>query len=64
MTGDTQSVPAMPPPPGVQSNFVDPETCKSQLVIIQSIFLPVAVIATALRFWTRAVVVKSVAVDD
>ena len=57
-------IPAMEPPPGQVSNFVDPPYSGAKFVVVNCVFLPIALIALAVRTWTRVVVVRSVAWDD
>ncbi|PWY74322.1 hypothetical protein BO70DRAFT_381417 [Aspergillus heteromorphus CBS 117.55] len=56
--------PAMAPPAGTTSNFVDPPSDGTRFLVVNCIFLPLAVIALAVRTWTRVVVVRSVSWDD
>jgi hypothetical protein len=57
-------VPAMAPPAGQTSNFVDPPYCGIKFLVVNCVFLPLAVIALGVRTWTRAFVVRSVRWDD
>ncbi|KAJ5757809.1 uncharacterized protein N7511_006503, partial [Penicillium nucicola] len=56
--------PALPPPPGQVSNFVDPPSVGNKIVVINCIFLPLAVIALFVRTWTRVFIVRSFRADD
>lgn len=56
--------PAMPPPPGMTSNFIDPDYCGIRLLVVNCVFLPLAVISFAIRSWTRLFVVRSFRIDD
>lgn len=60
----THIQPAMPPPPGKTSNFTDPPYIGTKFLVINCVFLPLAVIALAIRTWTRVVVVRSFRIDD
>ncbi|GKZ17729.1 hypothetical protein AbraIFM66951_010865 [Aspergillus brasiliensis] len=57
-------IPAMEPPPGQVSNFVDPPYSGAKFLVVNCVFLPVALIALSVRTWTRVVVVRSVSWDD
>lgn len=57
-------IPAMEPPPGQVSNFIDPPYCGAKFVVVNCVFLPMALIALIVRTWTRVVVVRSVSWDD
>ncbi|OQE27192.1 hypothetical protein PENFLA_c006G09542 [Penicillium flavigenum] len=56
--------PAMPPPPGRTSNFVNPPYTGTKFVVVNSIFLPLAIIGLAVRTWTRVFIVRSFRYDD
>jgi hypothetical protein len=56
--------PAMPPPPGQTSNFVNPPYTGTKFVVVNSIFLPLAIIGLAVRTWTRVFIVRSFRYDD
>lgn len=57
-------VPALPPPAGQTSNFVDPVYIGTRFLVVNCVFLPLAVIALAVRTWTRLFVVRSFRTDD
>ncbi|CAG7938544.1 unnamed protein product [Penicillium nalgiovense] len=56
--------PAMPPPPGQTSNFVNPPYTGTKFVVVNSIFLPLAIIGLSVRTWTRVFIVRSFRCDD
>ena len=56
--------PAMPPPPGVTSNFVNPEHNYNRFIVVNCIFLPIAVIAVCLRSYTRIAILRNFSADD
>ncbi|KAF2687354.1 hypothetical protein K458DRAFT_429292 [Lentithecium fluviatile CBS 122367] len=58
------NMPGMPPPSGVKSNFVNPETQAPQCIAIVSIFLGIMIITLAMRLYTRIYVVKRTGWDD
>lgn len=61
---DTQPIPAMSPPPGQTSNFVDPEYQGTKFIVVNAVFLPLAVIALVVRTWTRVFIVRNFCSDD
>ncbi|CAG8376068.1 unnamed protein product [Penicillium salamii] len=56
--------PAMPPPAGLTSNFVDPPHKSTPFLIVNCVFLPLAVLGLAIRTWTRLYIVRSFRSDD
>lgn len=63
MANDT-IIPAMAPPAGQTSNFVDPPYTGTKFLVVNCVFLPLAFIALGVRTWTRAFVVRSFRWDD
>ncbi|KAI9814561.1 MAG: hypothetical protein M1827_003116 [Pycnora praestabilis] len=61
---DYANIPVIPPPPGVQSNFVDPPTLKTSLIAVNAIFLPLMLIAVTIRLYVRSHIVKTLGWDD
>lgn len=61
---DAQIIPAMPPPPGKTSNFVDPEYQGTKFIVVNCVFLPLAVVALVVRTWTRVCIVRNFQDDD
>jgi hypothetical protein len=57
-------IPAMPPPEGQTSNFVNPNYIGTKYLVVNCIFLPLAMIALGVRTWTRLFVVRSFRWDD
>ena len=57
-------VPASPPPPGVTSNWVDPESIASGLIVPNVVFMVLAIVAVALRMHTRVFLIHNVGYDD
>ncbi len=60
----TATVPAAPPPPGVVSDFVDPPYIGTSFVIINTVFMILAILAVTVRIYTRVVIVRGFGVDD
>ena len=46
-------LPAQSPPPGVESNFIDPVTCAPDLVATSVLCLSLMVVCVAIRFYTK-----------
>ncbi|KAH7131840.1 hypothetical protein B0J11DRAFT_599848 [Dendryphion nanum] len=61
---DLSKIPVVPPPPGVTSNFENPYSMASTLLVINVVFSAIALICSALRIYTRAVVIRKVDWDD
>lgn len=57
-------MPAMPPPKGTESNFIDPPYQGTKFLVVNCVFLPLAVIALAVRTWTRLFIVRNFRSDD
>ncbi|KAJ5690413.1 hypothetical protein N7462_004805 [Penicillium macrosclerotiorum] len=57
-------IPAMSPPAGQTSNFVDPAYIGTKFLVVNCVFLPLAAIALGVRTWTRLFVVRSFRWDD
>ncbi|PLB47386.1 hypothetical protein P170DRAFT_478236 [Aspergillus steynii IBT 23096] len=56
--------PAMPPPPGQSSNFINPEYIGTKFLVVNCVFLPLSAIALLVRTWTRLFIVRSFRSDD
>ncbi|KAI0404812.1 hypothetical protein F4802DRAFT_212963 [Xylaria palmicola] len=61
---DPTQLPASPPPPGIRSNFDNPDNYKSQVIILQAVVVPFTTLAVFIRLYTRAVIKKSLGADD
>lgn len=58
------SIPAIPPPPGIKSNFDNPRTLKSSFVAVNATFLSLMVIVVAIRTYSRGVIARAMGWDD
>ncbi|KAK8080834.1 NAD(P)-binding protein [Apiospora hydei] len=56
--------PARKPPPGVESNFVNPESHSYQLIIVIAVMFTLVVLFTGGRIYTRLRITKSFGADD
>ena len=56
--------PAHPPPPGVQSNFVDPPTLDGVILANKIICMVVGGVAVLIRLYTRVMLIKSINLED
>ncbi|KAL2870597.1 uncharacterized protein BJX67DRAFT_242730 [Aspergillus lucknowensis] len=57
-------VPALPPPKGQTSNFVNPTSCGTKFIIVHGVFLPIAFAALMIRVWTRTFIARGFRWDD
>ena len=56
--------PAARPPPGVETNFVDPTNLDTAVITVLSICLTITSFAVLIRWYTKFSVMKSVAYED
>lgn len=61
---DLQMTPLMPPPPGLQSNFVNPDDQGVIYIVVGSIGMAFAMIFVSLRFYAKTWVLRSIGWDD
>ncbi|KAL7807759.1 GPCR, PTH11-type [Trichoderma aethiopicum] len=55
----------MPPPPGVEPNFIDPYDHMSENIALHSTLLTITTLAVGMRLYTRAIITKAkLGVDD
>ncbi|KAI0544893.1 hypothetical protein F4679DRAFT_589002 [Xylaria curta] len=59
-----EQIPALPPPPGVQSNFDNPETREGPARIVVGLTYGLMLIFLALRIYTRVRITNSLGIDD
>lgn len=59
-----QTLPAGTPPPGVQSNFVDPPTLVPAVLGVGASFLVLALFCFVIRAWTKLSINKRCSWDD
>lgn len=57
-------IPALPPPPGVQSNFDNPETREELARIVVGLTYGLMLVFLALRIYARVSITNSLGVDD
>ena len=62
--GYLDTTPVRPPPPGQDSNFINPESRSYQLVIIISILSAFIALLVPLRVYTRLRITRSFGADD
>ena len=58
------TLPALFPPPGVTSNFINPETRASALVITSILCTTLVVFCVAVRFYTKIHIKHAWGLDD
>ena len=56
--------PALQPPSGVVSNFVDPEDMQNMIIATLAATLGAATLFTCIRMYTKAFILNSVASED
>lgn len=61
---DLSQIPAYPPPPGVVSNFVNPPSLATAIIVTSSVMVGVMVLCVAARMYAKAVVTHTVGWDD
>ncbi|KAI9670522.1 MAG: hypothetical protein M1817_004389 [Caeruleum heppii] len=54
----------LPPPPGITPGASDAPYIGQRIIVINAIFIPLVIIFTAARFYTRKVLTKSAGLDD
>lgn len=57
-------LPGLKPPPGVTPNFVNPDNYQGSIIAIIVICLTPATIVTAVRVYTKLVIIKSFGLED
>lgn len=57
-------IPAIPPPPGVTSNFVNPANCGRLLVVTGSVLVGIMVVFIAARAYTKTFITRKFFWDD
>lgn len=58
------SDPAMPAPPGMYSNFVNPSNLKTEGLVLVTICLILSTLVVSMRMWTKSRVVRKVVLED
>lgn len=61
---DLSKIPLAKPPPGVTSNFVNPPSLATPVIVVNVILLCLMVPVVVLRVYTRARIVRHVDWDD
>jgi hypothetical protein len=61
---DLANTPLFPPPPGVVSNFVNPENRGGILIAVSAVCLALLLIFVPLRLYTRIRITQSFGLDD
>lgn len=57
-------IPALAPPPGETSNFVNPECQRVPLVVLNSVFVGLMIIFVSVRLYTKGFVTRSLGWED
>ena len=61
---DLATIPSLPPPPGVLSNFIDPETLGTSIVAVSATTSVLALILLSIRLFSTFRVTRSASYDD
>lgn len=56
--------PALPPPDGVLSNFIDPPSRANSYIIVNSIALALMILCVSLRLYAKIWIIRSPGWDD
>ncbi len=59
-----QNLPALLPPPGVQSNFDNPETQSATLIKVNVVFLALMLVMVTIRMYTKGILTRKIWWDD
>ena len=59
-----EGIPALSPPPGVISNFINPPTVAPSLIAINGVFLPLTIIAVTIRIYVKGRIIRALGWDD
>jgi hypothetical protein len=64
MGNSTKIIPVLPPPPGVQSNWVNPENQKDAMIATHTICLFFVTLCVCIRLYTRRFIAGKLGLDD
>ena len=64
MSIDYAHTPALPPPPGVTPNFVDPESQANLFVSVTAVCIALMLPIVIMRLYSRVCITRSFAIDD
>ena len=64
MANSARTTGALPPPPGVQPNFVDPENHTKSTIALHTICLTLATLFVVIRIYTRQFINGKLGLDD
>ena len=56
--------PALPPPPGVTPNFVNPANLDKLTIAIFTLCMILATLTVILRMWTKICIIRQTSIDD
>ena len=59
-----ENLPALPPPAGVDSNFINPPSKAHDIYVLEGIFLTLMLLTVAMRIYVRSKVLKEWGWDD
>lgn len=58
------NIPAQAPPPGVTSNFINPPSQRTAIIVLQTVFLFLSLSAVSIRVWVRTRIIKLWGAED
>jgi hypothetical protein len=61
---DPTKIPAIPPPEGVKSNFINPDSQQPQLIIASAITLFLVFVGIAIRTYVKAILMRQFDITD
>ena len=64
MSGNEISGSAIPPPPGITPNLVNPSDHTKESIILHTVCLTLVTIAVGIRLYTRALITRKIGADD
>ena len=56
--------PLMEPPPGMQSNFINPANLKTEGLILMTFCLIASTLVVCMRMWTKTRLIRKVVLED
>lgn len=56
--------PAMPAPPGLKHNFINPPNLKTEFYVDLNLCLIIAILAVCMRIWTKVRLIRKVEIED
>lgn len=64
MGSSSETIGAIPPPPGQKANFVDPPNQTASTIALHTICLSLVTLCVAMRLYTRKIINHQLGLDD